>query len=355
MAKTKIEDVYVPDVWERTIIERTAKKANFGNSGLVERSAEYDALVSGAGRMANMPFWKDLSGKRQLISDEDPLSTRKITSSKDEARIHNDANSWSTTLLAGLLSGEDPMAAIEELVAEYWARVDEDMLIATINGVIASFDAEQGSPNILKIAAEAAAEVDEDSVLTDLTFLDAVQKLGDVKDLLTAIAVHSKTENDLSKQNQIDVIQPSEGSALIRVFKGLQVIMDDSMPVRKGSGAGSPDILASVLFGRGAVARGFASLNTPLRNGFGTDAVELSRVSLNHDDVLINRRRHIMHTRGVAWSDKTSTIADAGPSDEELEEAENWNRVFEAKNIRIVAVIHNLADSIQVDTGGGGD
>lgn len=340
MAKTKVEDIFVPEKWEQYFIERTAELATFAGSGIVQRTPEFDALAGRGGTTVEMPFWTDLTGEREIISDTNALTPAKITSSKDVARIHNDAKAWSTTVLAELLAGDDPMDAIVQLVGEYWARVDEDMLVSTIKGVLAEFDSISGDPNYLKIAAESIVATESTNVLNGQTFLDATQKLGDMKGRLTAIAVHSAVESDLNKADEIDFVPDSEGSALLPTFKGLRIIMDDDLPSRAGTTNGL--VYTSVLFGTGAIARGFASLNTPLRGGFGTQAVEWSRVTLNHDDVLVNRRRHILHPRGVAWA-QGSVASDGGPTDAELELAANWTKVFEAKNIRIVGVQHNLA------------
>lgn len=46
-----------------------------------------------------MPFWKDLSGARQLLSDAAPLTVNKIFADQDVARIHNDGNAWSVNHL----------------------------------------------------------------------------------------------------------------------------------------------------------------------------------------------------------------------------------------------------------------
>jgi hypothetical protein len=217
------------------------------------------------------------------------------------------------------------------------------MLVSTIKGVLAEFDSISGDPNYLKIAAESIANTDADSILTGQTFLDATQKLGDMKTRLTAIAVHSAVESDLNKQDEIAFVPDSEGREMISTFKGMRVIMDDDLPARDGDTDGT--VYTSVLFGAGAIARGFASLNTPLRGGFGTQAVEWSRVTLNHDDVLVNRRRHILHPRGIQWTN-SSVAADGGPTDAELEAAANWTQVFESKNIRIVGIEHNLFGQI---------
>ena len=60
---------------------------------------------------------------------------------------------------------------------------------------------------------------------------------------------------------------------------------------------------------------------------------------LESDTMLINRRRYILHPRGVKFT--SASVAADSPTNAELETGANWVRVFENKNVRIVAVEHN--------------
>jgi hypothetical protein len=342
MAKTQVADVIVPDIFEQYVIERTAELPAFAQAGIVNAAPEFDALASGGGNVANMPFWQDISGARQVLSDSGTLTTNKIAASADIAAIHNDGNAWSTNLLASLLSGDDPMAAIGDLVAEYWAREDEDMLVSCIKGLFLSLDAEAGDPNILKLASESKAGTTDANRLTGTTFVDALQVLGDRNARLTAVAMHSATEAYLKKQDLIDYLPDSEGKATIAVFQGRRVVVDDDLPTRVGTTDGT--VYTTVLFGDGAFAKGAASLSgEPLDGGFGTEGVEFARVALDSDSILINRRRHILHPRGIKFT--SSSVAGESPTNTELEAAANWDIVFESKNVRLVIVEHNNANA----------
>jgi hypothetical protein len=121
MAKTVVADIIIPAEFEKYAIERTAELSRFGQCGIVETNDAFDALAAQGGREVKMPFWKDLSGARQLLSDAGTLTVNKITSDQDIARIHNDAQAWSVNHLAKVISGGDPMQAIVDLVADYWA------------------------------------------------------------------------------------------------------------------------------------------------------------------------------------------------------------------------------------------
>jgi hypothetical protein len=335
MSKTAVADIIVPTEFERYAIERTAELSNFGRCGIVEHAPEFDALAGGGGREVKMPFWKDLTATRQLLSDSASLTVNKITSDQDIARIHNDAQVWSVNHLAKVISGDDPMQAIVDLVAEYWARTDEGLVVSCLKGM---FAAASMSGNLLAIHSESIAGQSSATRLNGSTFVDACAKLGDVSDRLTAVAMHSVTEAALRKLDLIDFIPDSEGKAQLRTFQGRRVIVDDNLPSRAGTTDGT--VYTTYLFGRGAFAKGAAPLDgEPLQGGFGTAGVEMTRLPLDSDSVLINRRRYILHPRGVKFT--SASVAGDSPSNAELETAANWVRVYESKNVRVVAVTHN--------------
>jgi hypothetical protein len=150
--------------------------------------------------------------------------------------------------------------------------------------------------------------------------------------------MHSATEAALRKLDLIDFIPDSEGKAQIRVFQGRRVIVDDHMPVRAGTTDGQ--VYTTYLFGPGAFAKGASPLDSaPLLGGIGTKGLELSRQALDSDSSLINRRRYILHPRGVKFT--SASVAGDSPTNAELELGANWTRVWENKNVRVVAVVHN--------------
>jgi hypothetical protein len=335
MAKTAVADIIVPTEFEKYAIERTAELSAFGQCGIVEHAPEFDELAAGGGRTVEMPFWKDLTAARQILSDGASLAVNKIGADKDLARIHNDAQAWSVNHLAKVISGDDPMQAIVDLVGGYWARIDEGLVVSCLKGVFASASM---VGNKLTIASETVAGQSANTRLNGATFVDATVKLGDRGDRLTAVAMHSATEAALRKLDLIDFIPDSEGKTQIRVFQGRRVVVDDNLPVRNGTTDGQ--VYTTYLFGPGAFGKGAAALETaPLQGGHGTEGVELARVPLDSDTVLINRRRFILHPRGVKFN--SAAVAGDSPTNAELENGANWTRVFENKNVRIVAVEHN--------------
>jgi len=335
MAKTAVADIIIPTEFEKYAIERTAELSRFGESGIVEMAPEFDELAQGGGREVKMPFWKDLTATRQILSDSGSLTVNKITSDKDIARIHNDAQAWSVNHLAKVISGDDPLGAIIDLVAAYWARTDEGLIVSCLKGI---FAAASMSGNKLSIASESIAGQSAATRLNGATFVDATVKLGDRGDRLVAVAMHSATEAALRKLDLIDFVPDSEGKAQIRTFQGRRVVVDDNLPTRAGTTDGT--VYTTYLFGPGAFAKGAAPLDgTPVQGGIGTEGVEMARDALASDSMLINRRRYILHPREVKFT--SASVAGDSPTNAELETSSNWIRVFENKNVRIVAVEHN--------------
>ena len=179
MAKTTVADIIIPALFEKYTIERTAELSAFGQCGIVQYAPEFDALAAVGGTTVEMPFWKDLTAARQILSGSSSLTINKIAADKDIARIHNDAQTWGVNHLADVLSGDDPMQAIVNLVGDYWARIDEGIIISCLKGI---FAAASMAGNKHTIASETIAGQSASTRLNGATFVDATAKLGDRAD-----------------------------------------------------------------------------------------------------------------------------------------------------------------------------
>lgn len=334
MAETTITDVIVPELFSQYVIERSAEKSALIRSGIVETSDDFDQRAAGEGQTVQMPFWNDLSGADEVLSDSSPLTTGEITADKDIAVIQLRGKAWAVNDLAGILAGDDPMAAIVELVSDYWVRVEQTAFSSFLTGVF-------GASNMTNLKSDIHATSgtpDEDNFLTGDTFIDAAQLLGDSKGMLTAVVMHSAVEASLLKQDLIDYVPQSEGKPALKKFMGLDVVIDDMVTTET---INSATVYHTFLFGRGAVALGKARNARPIEGGFGDWYTEIGRTSLAGSTHLINRVRRIFHLRGVKWTD--DTMAGSSPSNAELATAANWSRVYDEKNIRVVRVRHNIA------------
>jgi hypothetical protein len=334
---TSIVDVIVPTHFAPYVIERTADLSAFFRSGIVATDTEFDDIASMGGTINNMPFWQDIKDPSQVINDTTRLTVNKIVAANDQCITHNRGNAWSANDLAKFLSGDDPLGAIEDLVAQYWARDLEKMLLASLSGI---FGAASMAGNILDIHADVVAgSLTSANYLTGETFVNGKFKLGDNAEKLVAIGMHSATEAALLKLDLIDFIPQSEGKPDLKKFQGLTVITDDFLPTVTGT---NQTWYNTILFGEGAFALGADKrAGDAIVGGFGTWAVELGRDPLGNQTNLINRKRFILHPRGVRFTNTTVAAPNPSPTNAELALAVNWQRVYEAKNVRLVSILHN--------------
>ncbi|MFY9380442.1 MAG: major capsid protein, partial [Acutalibacteraceae bacterium] len=320
---TRIAQVIVPEVFNPYVVQRTMELSALVQSGIVENNAEFDRLASQGARTVNMPFWNDLTGPDELLDDQNPLTPGLIQAAQDEAVILRRGRAWGVNDLAANLAGDDPMRAIGDLVAAYWARRLQAILLAKLTGV---FGAATMAGNVLDItnAAGNAANI------SAATFVDAAQRLGDAKEAITGVLMHSATEASLAKQDLIAFEKPSGGSVEVKTFLGKRVIVDDGCPVDAVNAN-----YTTYLFGPGAIALGNG-------NPVGFVPTEVARDALAGEDFLVNRKTMILHPRGVRWTPGAGVPAGVSPSNAELAAGANWTRVYEAKAIRMVAFIHKI-------------
>lgn len=323
MPQTRIQDVIVPEVFNPYVIQRTAELSALSQSGIISNNPELDRLAAAGGKLINMPFWNDLGGDDEVLSDADDwaLTPDKITASQDVAALFMRGKAWSVNDLAKALSGDDPMAAVGDLVAGYWARRRQILLFSMLKGVFASATM---SGNLHDISAG----VGDAALIGGATFLDATQKMGDAKSKLTAVGMHSAVVTYLTKKDLIATIPDSEGKPTIKVFQGKQVIEDDGCPY---TGVGADMVFTTYLFGQGAIGLG---------NGAAPVPTETDRDKLAGTDILINRQHFVLHPRGVKFTN--ASVSGASPSNTEVENATNWSRVYQNKNIRIVCFKHKI-------------
>ncbi|MDR1648769.1 MAG: major capsid protein [Synergistaceae bacterium] len=332
--QTKISDVIVPEIFIPYSIQRTMELSAFFQSGIIGPIGVSvgDDLTSG-GNTINMPFWNDLAGDDEVLSDSAALTVDKITASKDIAVLHFRGKAWGANGLARQLAGSDPMMAIADLVDVYWARKMQLLLLSTLAG---AFSAASMAGNALDISGAMADPTGDANTIHGSTFIDATQQLGDAKNQLAAVAMHSAVQASLAKKDLIVTQRDSQGQVMFDTFMGKRVIVDDGMPVETVTPTGQTPpppykVYTSYLFGADAIGYAEGGTLTP---------VETDRDSLADDDFLMNRRAFVLHPRGIKWK---GTCAGASPTNAELAAGTSWERVYDSKAVRIVQFKHRIA------------
>ena len=145
--------------------------------------------------------------------------------------------------------------------------------------------------------------------------------------------MHSNVYQDLQNQNVIVYEKPSTGDIRFPTYLGYRVIVDDGMPTRAGTTDGT--VYQCYLFGEGAIALGQGGAPVPS---------EVDRDALAGEDYLITRTHFLLHPRGVKWAE--GSVAGDAPTNTECQNAANWDRVYEKKNVRLVMLEVNLTSQI---------
>jgi hypothetical protein len=340
-AKVKIEDILIPAVWDEYFFQMTTEKSNLIDSGIVMRDPYMDEIVRNAGNTVNLPFFNDLTGDDEVMSDSKALTTAKIGSGQDIARMHLRAKAWSVNDLSGALSGTDPLAVIASRVWSYWQLKEQALMLSSLKGVFADNAANDSGDLIHKHASEATGSIvawngSAPTVMCPEAIIDGQALLGDAQDRFVAIMMHSKCYTDLLKQELIDFARPSGSPSDIPFYIGKRVIVNDLCPRRDGTTSGTNTVYRSFLFAEGALARG---------EGLPPVPSELERDALRHDTRFITRRHFILHPRGIKFTsadlDLVEGAAPPAPSNADCEKAANWDRVYDKKNLRVAMIETN--------------
>lgn len=318
MSITKVANIIVPENFSKYVTKRTAQMSALVQSGIVDNDPYFDALASGGGVTLNMPYFKSLTGNSEVLSETTALTAQNITAVKDIAVRLLRGKAFGASDLSGALAGADPVKAIGDLFAEFWVNDMQDTLISILKGIQTA-----AATNVHDISGESG----DAAKFTGSTFIDACQKLGDNKNFLSGLIMHSAVEAALRKQDLLDTVKPSDAMPY-NTYQGKRIIVDDRCPL-------SSTVYTSYIFGQGAVANGNG---VPTESNF--PVFEAARDALGGVSYLITRKSMVLHVRGIKFT--SNTITDNTPSNTDLEVAANWEKVYETKQIRLVQFLHKI-------------
>lgn len=308
MAATKLSDIIVPEVFADYVTQLTQEKSALVQAGIISIDPQIQALAAGGGSHVNLPFFNDLEGDAEVLTDSAALTVNKISTGQDIAVKLVRGKAWGNNELATVFAGADPLGAVANRVAAFWVKQEQKTLIATLSGVFAG---PLAATHVLDVTAGSTA-------LSADVILDGKQLLGDAGGNLVAIAMHSAKYTALQKQNLIAYQRDADGNVQFSTYLGYRLVVDDSLPVATGN-------YTSYLFGAGAVAGANVAVPTP---------IEFDRDSLAGEDIMITRKGWITHVRGVKYA-----LADMNPANTVLDDGASWVKVYDAKAIRVVKLL----------------
>ena len=301
----------VPEIFAQHVVKQTSEKSNLIKSGIV---SELTGSFSGEhGTLVKLPYFNDLNGDSQTMKKGLESTAEYIKDGADVAVINARIKSFKAADVDKMATGVDPLGALASGVGEYWAREMQKIVLASLKG---AFGATKGPFNT--VGSGASTAIDSSMIV------DAGYALGDNSDMIVGYAMHSATVANLTKQGLIQPLTLPTGAITGFSLLGKQVIVDDGLPFNTTTGEA-----VSYAFGEGA----FGYKDIPV-----TMPIELDRRASFSETILHTRKAMILHPRGIKWTGN----AEEDPSNANLAKAGNWERVYDAKDVRIVRIHHGL-------------
>lgn len=314
---TKIIDVITPEVFNSYMNMFTAEKSAFIQSGVAVADERVSKNITAGGLLVNMPFWTDLTGDDEVLGDGDKaLATGKITAKNDVAAVLYRGKGWKVNELAAQVSGDDPLKALMTKIGGYWLRREQRILINVLNGAFSK------ALKDTHLNDQSTEEIDSNLIL------NTKQLLGDNADQLAQLIMHSAIYTSLQKLDLIDFVEPSQGGKKIPFYQGYVVTVDDSVPAE---GTGNEAVYTTYLMANGSIGRNEG--NPAALTTFETD-----REAAKGNDVIYTRRAFTMHPYGVKWTDAERETGNITPTNTDLQNGDNYEKVYEDKQIGIVAL-----------------
>ncbi len=331
MATTQLADVYEPTIWARTAQEAQTRMNGFLASGVAVNDSIITQRLSGGSSTLELPQFQGITEGEPNYSNDDPSDTStpdKIGSQVQKARSASRNKSWSSMSLARELTDADPVGAINQSIGHYWATDDESRLLNSMIGIKADNVANDAGDMVYSVATDDAGAVTDAERIGGESTIRALQTLGDKKNGITAIAMHSVQHARLQIQGLLtDNFDPETGALRFQTYLGKRVIVDDSLPQVAGTNRITYTV---VLFGAGAVGYGTGPVLTP-------SELERKASSGNGggEDIIHSRVNTCFHPYGFEFTSATIAAGSTFPTYANLQLAANWNRVVARKNVNI--------------------
>jgi hypothetical protein len=323
---TTIADIFIPSVYGTIQPNDSPERTAFASSGVAVTNEVLQSAAQSGAKLVDVPIWQDLdpSVEPNYSNDTDTNATPgKVTANDWKARNAFMNKGYGaadlTTELAKSTPGQgDPMTRIRNRFGTYWARQFQYRIIAACSGILAKDIATYSSDMLFDIAIETGLTATAANKISADAVIAAVFTLGDMFEVLRAIAMHSVVYRNLVSQQLIDFIPDASGSLTIPTYLGKRLIVDDGMTVVAGATNGFK--YTTILFGAGAIGYGEGAPKVPF---------EVDRIAAGGNggglENIWERKTWMIHPAGWHWTDTTITgIQSATLADLRL--AANWLR-----------------------------
>lgn len=353
-ASTTIGSLWIPSIWIPNLRERQSTFPVLWNSGTVTRADLFDAIASGPGTAANVPFLFDITDQTDEVQVENtgPVNNNQQPGAVQVFPHMNRVKKSSSTALAKQLSGADPMAAIIDQIVENRLKNRQFTLVNMLRGLFASggvnlgvgvqggyvagaLDAVKLTYNGQEPFVENGAAAAATNLFIPDFFIDAKALMGELGDLLKngCFFCHPSIRARLEKLDALNfktLIKPSELPFTITTYRDVP-IFTSVLLARAGAQGG-------YVYDSYLIAKGMVGYGEKPQQGDTTDVASLQywRDRDANNELIWDRTRFILGVNGTKWVGNAAN-SNNGPANAELSVPGNWQLVFQSAN-RVGAV-----------------
>jgi hypothetical protein len=339
---TTIANLWIPAIWVQSMRERMAHFPALFNSGVVATSELFNAIASGPGINANIPFLYDTTDENDEVQVEDapPVNDNAQPGAVVIAPICNRVFKASSNGLAKQLSGAMPMEAIIDTMVPRRLKQRQTTLINVLRGLFGTGGAAnaQAAMQAVRLANAAGQEpfiengagagpgnlIDPDKII------DASALLGELEDALKAGAIlcHQNIKARLRKLDRLNfrtLVMQSQLPWTIETYCDVPIFTSDFL-ARAGLGGGY--VYDTYLMAKGTVAYG----EKP-QQGDTTDVASLQyfRNRDTNRELIWDRTRFMLGINGVSYIGNPAN-PNNGPANAEFAAPAAWALKFQSAN-----------------------
>ena len=334
MAQTTISDLWTPDIWIQGASEKARAFPSLINSPVVVRSPVLDAVASGAGITANIPFYKDVSDDLDEIQVQDTAPTNgELTSGLQVVPILNRVKSYDVTALAGQVSGATP-APIDQIFQNIgFGRTKrfQRSVIQTLRGVFGGGDDANGSASCLtanrvEAFTEAGLGASTNEKMSPDLFITACALMGELDSMLEGGAIWTHPNvvaqlNILDKQSFKDGVESGLGFK-VRTYRGIP-IFTSRLLARAGTIDGF--VYETFILSQGCIGFGMKAQSSQVGD---VSSLILDETGIAKNNLTVfDRNRYCVHVNGTKWG---GTPAGQSATEAELATIASWTLVYQS-------------------------
>lgn len=332
MALTALSDVFVKETSTPAIKEATRSVGIF-STPVFARGPIFDKAATEAADVVKVPAWRALGGNSRVQSTSSDTPVGKVSQSVQIAPMVRVEEAFGANAFATALASEDPLKYAAKDLGVARALAYQPMFAATMSGFFKT--AAAAAKHV--IAVEVVGDVTDAAKLSVNAILDTLAKAGEFKGMFTGATIycHSAVETALNKLEATTVHRNSEGVILMTTWRGMQVVVDDSL-VRPGATSGY--VYQTYILAKESIATGEAE---QVVDDVGVASVQIEKNAAGNTKALFDRNSTFFSPRGAKWVGTLAEGQDAVTA-EDLADGDNWQLVLDAKRIGMLCLEHNL-------------